>query len=286
FFSIIIYSIIHLILTAGKVKVKIMYAPFASTVILDGKEVPNNTEQYISIGSHNISVKYPNFEDLTTDVEVDSDTKFLFGILVATNSDAELYIQEHMDEFLSVQGVAGLVANEEGAKKWDEILDNYPIVAKLPIVNSLFEIKYVEQAEGGVSFVINSASAYVNSAVQKIKSLLSTDESLANYNISFEGFNNLLDGSFVANDASEPIEFLKEGFKGESTFQFVKGEYVGDYYCAIVTAGLAQEYSLVTYRIILVDNGGWNLASQPSPILTKYNSSDVPIEVLDIANNM
>ena len=85
FLLIIIYSVSVLISRIGKVLVKVQYAPFAATVMIDDIRLSNNSENYIAPGKYNLVVEFENFETLEKEIEITENTLFLAGALRATN---------------------------------------------------------------------------------------------------------------------------------------------------------------------------------------------------------
>ncbi len=289
FAGLVLYALVSWILTVGKIKVRVVYAPFAATVRLDDVTLKNNSDNYITPGVYRLTVEFQNFETLTKEIEVKNDTKYLFASLDATNSDGEAYAKEHADEFLAVEGIAGQLDSEAGLIEREKILEKAPVVAFLPVKNSLFTISY-EMVDDEVRIIISTVSdTYVNEATKKFKSLLNEGDVAAEYNIVFSGFNDLFaSATFADNNFTSPEDFLRVGFSGVPTFDFVDGTTCGDrYYCAKISTGRSDSYSLVNYYTILENRSGkWYLVAKPAPILTVFNTDDLSADVIDYANSL
>lgn len=282
-----LYAIISWVITIGKAKVKIVYAPFDAVVEMDGKRIRNNAEHYLTPGWYKIEVKFDNFETLVGEVEVKNDTEYLFGSLEAANELGEEYVNDHMDEFLTIEGIAGYLSSKEGLRQREEILGKAPVVAKLPVKNSLFTISYLVGADDdGVKITFSASNSTMDSAVSKFKSLLDNDDRLSRYNIEFSGYGIISVADFKNNNEGDLAGFLKAGLGHIDGFSIKNTGESGGYYYATVTTGHSKFYNLATYRIILKNSeDGWKIVGGPAPILTQYNAGGVPIEVIDLANS-
>jgi hypothetical protein len=235
-----------------------------------------------------VEVKFDDFETLSEDVEVTMETEYLYGSLLATGEAGKQYANEHMSDFLAVEGVAGYLANKEGEAMRKKLLGEAPVVASLPVKNSLFLITYTQDEEQKVKITISALNTYMDEAVKKFKSLLSKDEYLHQYDVEFLGYDNLLAGTFIDNDESDPVEYLKKGFSGIGSFNIVTTSECGNYICAKMTTGREKTYTLMTYKAIIGKNtdGKWEILGGPLPFLTKFNTDGIADEMLVFANEL
>lgn len=178
---------------------------------------------------------------------------------------------------------------------YSNIYDQNPLLNDLPVRNLLYNITYdITDDNKSVVVVISSTSAYLDTAVQKLKTINPPNKSLSAYNITYQKWQNPLTNIFIQNSASDPLDFIRTGLKNTNTslglniqagtrFNYDKNSY----YYTTLTTGSQQEYTLVSYKCLLrQSNNGWVLASSPAPILTTYNTPDIPLEVLDRVNDL
>ena len=101
------------------------------------------------------------------------------------------------------------------------------------------------------------------------------------------GFEIIIERGLGIQSGFNDDDYIKNGFKDVSGFEFISGIERGDFFVAKVKAGTEETYSVVTYVMIIKKEGdNWKFVSTPGKIMTLYNTTDVPIELLNTANNM
>lgn len=285
--SIITYSIVQFIMHAGKAKVTVQYAPFTATVDLDGTQLKNNDINYIPLGDHTVTVSLDGFDTLTQNVTITNDTTNIYGMMQANSELGERITREQQTDFLTVQALYGKVSLNTGTQERSE----WPLLNHLPINNMLFSIGYTIENNSTLLIFIDASSTYLNDAVNALMSLDFSQKPLYSYNISYKKWQNPLTNQFVNNAKSNPTEFLQTGYASISqSYNLIihDGTYSDDdqYYYTILTTGAEDRYNLVTYRCVLRKNGSsWILAGTPTPILTTYNTPNIPNNILEAANS-
>ncbi len=287
FLGLIIYALASYMINKDKISVKIQFAPYEAIVKIDDEVVKNNEKNNIEIGEHIVTVKFENFEDYEQKIDVDENTEYIGGMLTAINEEGRAYIMSHRTEFdavvISVEGDNDL----KRQNIYEKLVEKVPVVRKLPFSNALFSINYLLDEEKP-TLTILATNTYMDVAVAKLKSLISEEENLAKYNIEFSSFDNPLEKGFVKNAADNPKIFLENGYKDVKDFTVEEVKEEGDYYYAVVTTGLERTYSLVHYKVIMKKDGEGRLTliDNPEPILTIYNTTEVPEEILSEANKL
>lgn len=281
--TIIAVSLINIIPKLGKVEVYVGYAPFIAEVTLNGEVVKNNEKNYLKKGDYELKVSLEGFKTLEKKVTIDDETKTIFGSIVANTEDGKKIANDKLKDYAVVQSLAGEALSKEGEKN----LERWPIIRKLPLSNSLYKIGYVVE-DDEIELTVSAYSAYVDTAVEKLLEIAySANDGLEKYNIAFKDYNPDLAGKFVKNEESAPIEYIKRGFADVGEFNYIVGEQNDEYFYAKISTGLKEHYNLVHSRLVLKKNGNsWNLVSVISPILTVYNTEDVPEEIIRAANKL
>ncbi len=281
--AIVVIALMNIIPKIGKIEVHVAYAPFIASVKINDKEVKNNSNIYLEPGEYAVYVSLDGFSSINESVVVDDENNILYGSIVAQTEDANRIADGHIDDYYAVEGYASQAISKESEKMRAE----WPIIKVLPIKNSLYKVGYIINNNNDVVVTIDTVNTYIDVAVGKLKDAADGVDNLANYDIQISGFDNVLNGNFVENDANAPDEYIKNGFLNVQGFEFVDGNYEDNYYIAKVKTGDIRRASVATYVMIIKSDGGkWKFVSTPSQIMTRYNTTNVPIEVLDAANNL
>lgn len=280
---IVVISLINILPKIGKVEVYVGYAPFVSEVKLNGEVIENNKKHFLEKGNYNVSVQLEGFEAIEKDVVVDEETTAIFGSMTAITDKGEKIANEHLDDYMAIEGYASIEIQKEGEKmekKW-------PIITKLPVVTSLYKVGYIVEGEK-ITLTVESPNVYMDTAVSKLRAAAdAAKDSLINYVIKYEEYDNELINKFAPNSETDAETALKTGFSSVNSFNYTNGAVMGDYYIAKVTAGSNATYSLMTYRVVIKkQDGKWILVSTPEPIVTKNNSTEVPEDVIRAANTL
>ena len=278
---IVLIAIVFFAFTIGKVSVEVKYAPFAAVVKLDDTVIMNNNSNYITPGSYHLKVEYENFETYEGEVTITEETKYLYGKLIPANEDGAIFMNEHNKDFLEIEGIAGKVATEEGVKQREK----YPIINELPIKDPYYSIGY-NVGEDVLNITVEASISYRQLAVNKLLEIMD-NEDFGKYNIIFYNLGSPYDGRFIENDKTDPVEFIKTGFSGTGVdFTVEGGVREDDYYYAYLRY-YYKDYIGVIYRVVLKnDDGSWKLAADPYPLLTSFNTPDVPLEIINKVNDL
>ncbi len=286
----VVYFGITAILHMGKVEVKVIYAPHYAKVELNGKKVKNPSTRYLEPGEYEVKVRAAEFEEFSTKVQVDENTKYIYGALnPATAKGEELANDTLLDQFLEIESIAGQVLMEEGQR----VLERYPILAKLPYENSLYTLGYlINSGERDYTLTVKVLIPSIyDSATEKLKTFAEeTNKPLAEYRIDLltsENFSDPFKDVWQDNNEKNPELFLKKGYATIPNLIIRPGQEKDDYYYTILSVDATEYTTGTTYRVVLKANGNsWKLVGAPAPIATIYNTPDVPLDILNSLNEM
>lgn len=284
FIGVLVFAVITIIYRAGKVAVTVKYAPFSATVTLDGERISNDSISYIVAGEYDLVVENEHFKTVSEKVTISDDYPYVIGQMTATSEEGERIARERQDEFLEVEGIFGGIRTDDGNKEKQQ----YPILKYLPINNALYSISYEYKNDKSLQINIKTTPTYQNTAIQKLytlKGVVPTE-----YNIVFKDFVNPFDGSFVKNNESDPLNFLKNGYKNVLGDRYIvqNGQSEGNYFYTTIETSVGQEDGYFwSWRVLLVRSGGkWDFVTTPYPILTQHNTPNVETEILNKVNQL
>lgn len=285
FIGLLIYTAVTLVSRIGKVNVEVYFAPYSAKVTLNGTEIKNKASVYLIPGNYELEVSCEHFETLTKQITIDNNHRKLLGILEASDSEGEAYIEAHQLEFTEVEGLVGVYLNEEG----ERIKDQYPILNHLPFNSSLYSISYDYEEEGSRPVInIKSQDYYLDAAVAKLK-IYGEGDDLIQYKIFFSGNNNPFMIPVADSTAQNPQTFIKETYAADQNSYIVSdGVSIDNYYVATIQSyNFDNDLYLAHYRIVLQKQGNsWKIIEYPQPFLTTHNMPNVPVEVLNAGNNL
>lgn len=265
----------------GKVQVEVKYAPYSARVEIDGKKVKNNHQIYLATGEHEVTVTQEGFDDLTQKVNVDESTGYIYGLMTPNSDQGQEIYSKRQNEFLEVQGLYGMAAVQSG----EEQRAKWPIMNHLPINNAVFSLGYTIKEGDKFLIIIEAPDTYLESAVNTLKSL-PQDKSLAEYDITIKNFQNPFAKSFISNNSSSPLDFLRQGYQNINC-TVNEGIKDNNYYYTTITAGDPKQFNVVTYRVLIeYISNQWRLTTTPYPLLTTYNTPDVPVQILNAINKL
>jgi len=314
---VIIYSVVILLSRVGKVAVDIKYVPYAATVKLSGEVINNNAVNYIKAGTYTVLVEFENFESAEIEVEITENTKYLYGVLNPINDVGIEYMDEHAEELSEVQDISDALSGEIK----EILLEKYPLFNELPINDPYFTIDYeVPNGLGGLdeyvpTVIIDASLAYRELAVSKMLEI-ADDEAFGKYNIVFKNLDNPYAGKFKENNSDDPVEFIKIGYSGVG-FDFEVGstesasveedaitsergwadedddddvtvdDSMSDDYYYTYLRSYYDGFVSVIFRLVLArDSNGWKLIADPYPLLTSFNTPEVPLDILNKVNRL
>lgn len=272
--GILIYSVITLMYRAGKVKIVVLYAPYASKVQIDGTPYGNNATHYIVPGKHHVKVEFENFKTIEEDYDITSDSE-IYGRLVAENDAGKEYAKQHMSEFDSVSGLIGTKEAEYG----QSIREQYPLMSKLPAKDPHFAISYEITENNEFKVIIKASLAYRSMAITRMMEILSKDD-IKNYDIEVKNLDSPFKSDFVANAETDPFKFLQAGYGGAMNgFTMGSSKEVNGYLYGFIRKNVG--YVGETYKFVLKRNkNSWTLCGKPYPVLSAKNTPNVPIDIL------
>ena len=272
--GILVYSVITLMYRAGKVKIVVLYAPYASNVQIDGVHYDNNATHYIVPGKHHVKVELENFETLEEDYDLAGDSK-IFGRLTAANDAGKEYAKQHASEF---DGVYGLIGEQE-VEYGQTIRDRYPLMSKLPVKDPHFAISYEITENNEFKVIIKASLAYRSMAITRMMEILSKDD-IKNYDIEVKNLDSPFKSDFIANAETDPLKFLQAGY-GSAMNGFTMGssKEVNGYLYGFIRKNVG--YVGEAYKFVLKRNkNSWTLCGKPYPVLSAKNTPNVPIDIL------
>lgn len=281
FLAIIIFAIIQLIGRIGKVSVNVSYAPFIAEVTANNIKLKNNATNYLAPGEYQVTVSSPNFETLQETVTIKEDTTDIYGMLGPNTEEGQRIYDKYQDDFLEVQALYGKASIAEGEAQRKE----WPILSFLPQNNILYSLGYILE-NNSLTITVRSSNTYLDSALDELFSLAQAPQTIATYDVKLTDFPNRLT-NFVKNTNTNPIEYLRTGYKHIPELSIQTGQQNGEYYYTTILVGSEEDYMQVTYRAILkkIENS-WELTSTPYPVVTTTNHPDVPLEILNLTNNL
>lgn len=281
FLAIIIFAIIQLIGRIGKVSVNVSYAPFIAEVTASNIKLKNNATNYLAPGEYQVTVSSPNFETLQETVTIKEDTTDIYGMLGPNTEEGQRIYDKYQDDFLEVQALYGKASIAEGEAQRKE----WPILSFLPQNNILYSLGYILE-NNSLTITVRSSNTYLDSALGELFSLAHAPQAIATYDVKLTDFSNQLT-SFVKNANTNPIEYLRTGYKHIPELSIQTGQQNGEYYYTTILVGSEEDYMQVTYRAILkkIENS-WELTSTPYPVVTTTNHPDIPLEILNLTNNL
>lgn len=281
FLAIITFAIIQLIGRIGKVSVNVSYAPFIAEVTANNVKLKNNATNYLAPGEYQVTVSSPNFETLQETVTIKEDTTDIYGMLGPNTEEGQRIYDKYQDDFLEVQALYGKASIAEGEAQRKE----WPILSFLPQNNILYSLGYILE-NNSLTITVRSSNTYLDSALDELFSLAQAPQTIATYDVKLTDFPNRLT-NFVKNTNTNPIEYLRTGYKHIPELSIQTGQQNGEYYYTTILVGSEEDYMQVTYRAILkkIENS-WELTSTPYPVVTTTNHPDIPLEILNLTNNL
>ncbi len=281
FLAIITFAIIQLIGRIGKVSVNVSYAPFIAEVTANNVKLKNNTTNYLAPGEYQVTVSSPNFETLQETVTIKEDTTDIYGMLGPNTEEGQRIYDKYQDDFLEVQALYGKASIAEGEAQRKE----WPILSFLPQNNILYSLGYILE-NNSLTITVRSSNTYLDSALDELFSLAQAPQTIATYDVKLTDFPNRLT-NFVKNTDTNPIEYLRTGYKHIPELSIQTGQQNGEYYYTTILVGSEEDYMQVTYRAILkkIENS-WELTSTPYPVVTTTNHPDIPLEILNLTNSL
>ena len=282
FAAIVIYAAIVLISRIGKVKVNIVYAPYASTVKLNGNTVRNNADNYIAPGKYTLTADFNNFQSIEEEVEINESTKSLFGALTAINDEGKQYGIAHEHEFTAVSGLIGQKVSDYG----QSLHDKYPLMATIAYKDPHYDISYEITDNEEFKIIIKSNLSYRDLAINKLMTRISADD-LVKYDVEIKEIESpFASATFTENAETDPQKYLQTGYGAAMDgFYFGQSRKKDGYYYGFIRRDVGYVGDVYRYILKSADDG-WKLCGTPYPVLTAKNTAliSVPGDILYGAN--
>lgn len=288
--GLISYNIAILISRIGKIPVTVMYAPFDSTVMINGKIYNNNKTHYLSPGNYHIEASREHFQTMTMDynLEQNSEEIFFVGGLLPEDDEGVAIAKARNNEFLSVENFG----SAEATKSANNLFEIAPIAQYLPINFKTYSVSYNydDQGEFFVELVLKQGLNSASSAIATLYNL-SQEISPASYRVIVRDYEDPF-GEFTSNSETDMAKFLSTGY-GETfnNYRILNNRTIqqNNYYGILIIpkdVNLSNESaSYPIFRAILEKiESGWELICAPSIIVSQDNASKVPVEFLDRLN--
>ena len=270
------YYAITMISRIGKVKVNVLYAPYASTVKLGDKQLKNNAENWIEPGEYHVAVSFENFDTLEGDVVIPKEGTTIYGQLTPSNEASLQYMKEHETEFMSISAPAA-----EDVSNYGEMLyKRFPIMKKFPVKDPHYTLTYLlNDDDSELKIIVRSTLGYRGLAIDKLMDVVTAEE-IEQYDVEIEDIETPFAADFVQNTESDPFKYLQKGFgRAMDGFYFVRGKHEKGYYYGSIRKDIGYDSDF--YRFILErDGAGWKLCGKPYPVLTSINSGGAPADLL------
>ena len=276
---VIIIFIAAYIMRIGKTEVIIQYAPLDSKITLNGTMIKNKTTKWLEPGNYEVIVEREHFETAKRIVTIDSNHKYIVGVLDAADNEGEEYIEAHKQEFIDTEGLIGRALSEEGAL----IKEQYPILNYLPINNNLYSISYTYNKDRVPIINVKTEPEYLDAAISKMKQFENVD--LTSYQINFTSNNPL--SSYQESIKANPKDTIKSTFD-LNKYKISNEQYINEEYfvATLYTYDYNRDLSYGHYRVLLQkQDNNWHIVATPQPLLTIYNTPETNKEILQSANS-
>ena len=270
----------------GKVKVVVSYLPKDASVYLNhSSENVNNKTLYLEPGAYNISAYARGYIYNETSLDVTKYTAAINGVLLPTDADSE-----EIAKYEEMKEKNSHTAYRESFKR---LTADYPIIEYLPVnvASGQYSITYeLKDNDFQINVGLGTHNDILGASVaQEVLKGLDKLHSISQYRIIFNDIDNPFDSTFNENSEGDPVSYLETGFKSVKNKKVTKGAQSGDYYYTVIqkfdSVSQLKEIGYLAYRVVLKKDGdGWKLVDVPNILLTKYNSPNVPVEVLDLVN--
>jgi len=284
------YNIAIIVSRAGKIPVKVMYAPFDAEVKINGEPYKNNQTHYLKPGNYQVEASREHFQTMTIDyaLERDSTDNNFIGGLVPDDDEGFTIASEHTDDFLQVESLGNVDASNSANK----MIKEAPITKYLPINFKTYSVSYNydDQNKFYVELVLKKGISHSSQAIATLYNL-GDDISPAEYRIIVRDYQDPF-GEFTQNTESDIVKYLESGFGVSFTdYQVITDRIInqGDYYGVLIVpknANLSSDTAdYPVYRSVLKKtDSGWQLVSTPYFVVSQYNAAEAPTDFLNQFN--
>lgn len=163
----VIVVIASLVTKAQQAKVVVTSFPQDIQLTVNGVDVGSKHQFYTSANSLNIQAQREGFATKLyyLDSLSKSDTNDLLIELEPVSDEAKKWAADNAAEYRTLENKASEISTESQ----DDLIEEHPIVEKLPFQNNLFSIGYVRDEEGNLEITIRAPDDYIPYAINKIK---------------------------------------------------------------------------------------------------------------------
>lgn len=281
FALIIIYSISTIIYRANKTKVIIYIAPKSAKITLNGSHVSNDSTIWLEQGNYHLRAELnEHLSVYEKDITIGSETVEIYSLLNSLDDEGQKYIEEHNQEYTKAEGLIGYLDNKEG----QALIDKNPILGHLPINNTFYSISYTMDDKNKPTVTIKAEPDFVGVAVKRLKNF--SDVELSSVNIIFANESPLK--NYYPNPLQNISEFIRAAFQlPDNTSISDAAEKDGYYYAKFSVQNPDEEIDDTYYYVVLKKNSynEWEVLNTPQPILTIYNTNNIPKDVLNAINS-
>ena len=275
---IFVYSVVVLVIRHGKVAVTVTVAPYTANLTLNGVHIRNNHTIYLEKGHYHLIAENEHFETKESDIVISDNQHYIAAMLEPSDEIGEQFKESHKRQFSNAEGALGLALNAEG-KDYQE---KYPIIKYLPINNRFYSISYQSGETEAPVVNIKTDLSYLDVAVAKLKTL--NGVSIPDYDINF----NISNPFTISTETSKDVEALAKKAVSAKGYNFNSGQYIADEYYLVTYTRKDPESLLQNgkYLALFKKSGEeWQIVAKPQPVLTKFNTPDIDIEILNSANS-
>lgn len=282
------FSIITILSHSGKTKVNIAIEPTNAQVFIDGNNKNlNNSSIYLTNEDHVFFAFLDGYIYQIINININEYNSEIITQLTPVSESGISANTQHV-----VSDEKELDAEKRTLAKLQE---NFPIIAYLPYNpnNGFFGITYdfnsdYTQLNININPKEKDNAIALNTACETLKNF-NPDLSVSQYNIIFNNFTNILENHFQNNNETDPVNFLKTGFKTVPNLKVQTGNSEGDYYYTVIENTIplpgTDKTDYLPYRAVLKkQNNSWTLMGTPTLLLTTYNTPDTPQAILDLVN--
>lgn len=182
-FVIVIIVAIRAFIESNQPRIDLLYTPESAVVTLDGKIVESG-EIVLPAGAHEIKAEKFGFESEEVTVEAEWGEATPVYIVMSPNTDesSDWYIKNEEDGRI-VEGITGYRNESES----DEMMQQYPILNKLPIYEDDFYI-YHQACDEPICILIDTNEDYYDEAIKYFREEL--DDDIGKYRFVFYDYSN------------------------------------------------------------------------------------------------
>ena len=283
-FSVVFYIFSSIKTNSNKVAVEFHYAPFKSTLKLNGKNYPNHHKINIEPGKYQLTVTLEHFKTINQTIDITSDQNQVFSAGLTPSDDLGKSIKkQYLGDYKSLEGFASLESNQKGEKE----KSSYPIISILPVDKVIYKISY-EFSSKKPTIIIHSEPVYIDNALQFLYSQTNLDPKIPSYRIVMSSYyeNTFLNSTPKPSSATDPVEFIKESYPDQfNDYQFKIFKYKNYTALAFYYISPDQHYKSETYRMVLKPKDQtWQIINYPYPIASRDNYPKVPLNILTELN--